>query len=282
MSAIIETRDLCFSYDEEKGGLALDNVSLSFEEGSFVAILGHNGSGKSTLAKHMNAILLPPGGKVFVGGMDTADEAHLFDVRKTAGMVFQNPDNQIVATVVEEDVAFACENMGLPPAEIRQRVDESLAAVGMTAFARHAPHLLSGGQKQRVAIAGVLAMRPRCIVMDEPTAMLDPSGRAEVMEAVRRLRKETGMTVILITHHMDEAAQADRVVVMRHGKVALDGTPKAVFSQVEALSALALEAPQTVQLLYALDPAGDKLSLEALSVEECAGEIIKYLGESAQ
>ena len=282
MPAIIETRDLCFSYDEEKGGLALDNVSLSFEEGSFVAILGHNGSGKSTLAKHMNAILLPTGGKVFVGGMDTADEAHLFDVRKTAGMVFQNPDNQIVATVVEEDVAFACENMGLPPAEIRQRVDESLAAVGMTAFARHAPHLLSGGQKQRVAIAGVLAMRPRCIVMDEPTAMLDPSGRAEVMEAVRRLRKETGMTVILITHHMDEAAQADRVVVMRHGKVALDGTPKAVFSQVEALSALALEAPQTVQLLYALDPVGDKLSLEALSVEECAGEIIKYLGESAQ
>ena len=282
MSAIIETQDLCFSYDEEKGGLALDNVSLSFEEGSFVAILGHNGSGKSTLAKHMNAILLPTGGKVFVGGMDTADEAHLFDVRKTAGMVFQNPDNQIVATVVEEDVAFACENMGLPPAEIRQRVDESLAAVGMTAFARHAPHLLSGGQKQRVAIAGVLAMRPRCIVMDEPTAMLDPSGRAEVMEAVRRLRKETGMTVILITHHMDEAAQADRVVVMRHGKVALDGTPKAVFSQVEALSALALEAPQTVQLLYALDPAGDKLSLKALSVEECAGEIIKYLGESAQ
>ena len=282
MPAIIETRDLCFSYDEEKGGLALDNVSLSFEEGSFVAILGHNGSGKSTLAKHMNAILLPTGGKVFVGGMDTADEAHLFDVRKTAGMVFQNPDNQIVANVVEEDVAFACENMGLPPAEIRQRVDESLAAVGMTAFARHAPHLLSGGQKQRVAIAGVLAMRPRCIVMDEPTAMLDPSGRAEVMEAVRRLRKETGMTVILITHHMDEAAQADRVVVMRHGKVALDGTPKAVFSQVEALSALALEAPQTVQLLYALDPVGDKLSLEALSVEECAGEIIKYLGESAQ
>ena len=282
MPAIIETRDLCFSYDEEKGGLALDSVSLSFEEGSFVAILGHNGSGKSTLAKHMNAILLPTGGKVFVGGMDTADEAHLFDVRKTAGMVFQNPDNQIVATVVEEDVAFACENMGLPPAEIRQRVDESLAAVGMTAFARHAPHLLSGGQKQRVAIAGVLAMRPRCIVMDEPTAMLDPSGRAEVMEAVRRLRKETGMTVILITHHMDEAAQADRVVVMRHGKVALDGTPKAVFSQVEALSALALEAPQTVQLLYALDPVGDKLSLEALSVEECAGEIIKYLGESAQ
>ena len=273
MSAIIETRDLCFSYDEEKGGLALDNVSLSFEEGSFVAILGHNGSGKSTLAKHMNAILLPTGGKVFVGGMDTADEAHLFDVRKTAGMVFQNPDNQIVATVVEEDVAFACENMGLPPAEIRQRVDESLAAVGMTAFARHAPHLLSGGQKQRVAIAGVLAMRPRCIVMDEPTAMLDPSGRAEVMEAVRRLRKETGMTVILITHHMDEAAQADRLVVMSKGKVIADGAPKEVFQDVEGLKAVGLTVPQTTELLWQLRQEGLNVPLDALSDEECAAAL---------
>ena len=270
MSAIIETQDLCFSYDEEKGGLALDNVSLSFEEGSFVAILGHNGSGKSTLAKHMNAILLPTGGKVFVGGMDTADEAHLFDVRKTAGMVFQNPDNQIVATVVEEDVAFACENMGLPPAEIRQRVDESLAAVGMTAFARHAPHLLSGGQKQRVAIAGVLAMRPRCIVMDEPTAMLDPSGRAEVMEAVRRLRKETGMTVILITHHMDEAAQADRLVVMAKGRVVADGAPKEVFQHVEELKSVGLTVPETTELLWQLRQAGVDVPLDALSDEECA------------
>ena len=272
--SILETRDLVFHYEED-GGLALDGVNLSIEEGSFTAILGHNGSGKSTLAKHFNAILLPSGGKVYVGGMDTALEDKLFDIRETAGMVFQNPDNQIVATVVEEDVAFACENMGLPPAEIRKRVDEALAAVGMSEFARHAPHLLSGGQKQRVAIAGVLAMRPRCIVMDEPTAMLDPSGRAEVMAAVSRLNKETGMTVVLITHHMDEAAQADRVIVMKGGKVALDGTPRQVFSQVDKLEGLSLTAPQTVLLLDALK-AG--LDLEALSVEECADQILKYLG----
>ena len=272
--SILETKDLVFHYEED-GGLALDGVNLSIEEGSFTAILGHNGSGKSTLAKHFNAILLPSGGKVYVGGMDTALEDKLFDIRETAGMVFQNPDNQIVATVVEEDVAFACENMGLPPAEIRKRVDEALAAVGMSEFARHAPHLLSGGQKQRVAIAGVLAMRPRCIVMDEPTAMLDPSGRAEVMAAVSRLNKETGMTVVLITHHMDEAAQADRVIVMKGGKVALDGTPRQVFSQVDKLEGLSLTAPQTVLLLDALK-AG--LDLEALSVEECADQILKYLG----
>ena len=272
--AILETRGLTFHYEED-GGLALDGVDLSIEEGSFTAILGHNGSGKSTLAKHFNAILLPSGGKVYVDGMDTAAEEKLFDIRETAGMVFQNPDNQIVATVVEEDVAFACENMGLPQAEIRKRVDEALAAVGMSEFARHAPHLLSGGQKQRVAIAGVLAMRPRYIVMDEPTAMLDPSGRAEVMAAVSRLNKETGMTVVLITHHMDEAAQADRVVVMKGGKVALDGTPRQVFSQVDKLEGLSLTAPQTVLLLNELQ-AG--LNLEALSVEECADEILKYLG----
>ena len=272
--SILETRDLVFHYEED-GGLALDGVSLSIEEGSFTAVLGHNGSGKSTLAKHFNAILLPSGGKVYVDSMDTALEDKLFDIRETAGMVFQNPDNQIVATVVEEDVAFACENMGLPPAEIRKRVDEALAAVGMSEFARHAPHLLSGGQKQRVAIAGVLAMRPRCIVMDEPTAMLDPSGRAEVMAAVSRLNKETGMTVVLITHHMDEAAQADRVIVMKGGKVALDGTPRQVFSQVDKLEGLSLTAPQTVLLLDALK-AG--LDLEALSVEECADQILKYLG----
>ena len=272
--AILETRDLVFHYSED-GGLALDGVNLSIEEGSFTAVLGHNGSGKSTLAKHFNAILLPSGGTVYVGGVDTKVEEHLFDVRKTAGMVFQNPDNQIVATVVEEDVAFACENMGLPPAEIRRRVDEALAAVGMTEFARHAPHLLSGGQKQRVAIAGVLAMRPRVIIMDEPTAMLDPSGRAEVMQAISRLNKETGMTVVLITHHMDEAAQADRVIVMQGGKVALDGTPRQVFSQVDRLEALSLTAPQTVLLLRELD-AG--LNLEALTVEECADQILNYLG----
>ena len=272
--SIIETRDLSFRYDEE-GGLALDGVNIAIEEGTFTAVLGHNGSGKSTLAKHLNAILLPSGGTVYVGGMDTREEDKLFSIRETAGMVFQNPDNQIVATVVEEDVAFACENMGLPPAEIRQRVDAALAAVGMTEFARHAPHLLSGGQKQRVAIAGVLAMRPRVIVMDEPTAMLDPSGRAEVMAAVSRLNKETGMTVVLITHHMDEAAQADRVIVMQGGKVALDGTPRQVFAQVDKLESLALTAPQTVLLLRELEA---DLSLEALSVEECADQIMKYLG----
>ncbi|MBQ7492511.1 MAG: energy-coupling factor transporter ATPase [Clostridia bacterium] len=274
--AIIETKDLTFRYEDADSD-ALCGVTLSIEEGSFTAILGHNGSGKSTFAKHLNAILLPSGGKVYVGGVDTADESRLFDVRKTAGMVFQNPDNQIVATVVEEDVAFACENMGLPQEEIRKRVDECLAAVGMSEYARHAPHLLSGGQKQRVAIAGVLAMRPRCIVMDEPTAMLDPSGRAEVIRAVQQLNRETGMTVILITHHMEEAALADRVIVMKQGKVALDGTPKQVFSQVDRLRELSLAAPQTVQLVHALDPAGTVLSPEALSVEECVGQLMKYL-----
>ena len=272
--SIIRTETLTFRYDEE-GALALDGVDIAIEEGSFTAILGHNGSRKSTLAKHMNAILLPSGGAVYVDGMDTREEDRLFDIRKTAGMVFQNPDNQIVATVVEEDVAFACENMGMPSADIRKRVDESLAAVGMSEFARHAPHLLSGGQKQRVAIAGVLAMRPRCIVMDEPTAMLDPSGREEVMAAVRRLNRETGMTVVLITHHMDEAAQADRVIVMKGGKVALDGTPKQVFCQGERMEERALTAPQTVLLLRELDPT---LDLQALSVEECADQILKYLG----
>ena len=272
--SIIRTENLTFRYDEE-GALALDGVDIAIEEGSFTAILGHNGSGKSTLAKHMNAILLPSGGAVYVDGMNTREEDRLFDIRKTAGMVFQNPDNQIVATVVEEDVAFACENMGMSSADIRKRVDESLAAVGMSEFARHAPHLLSGGQKQRVAIAGVLAMRPRCIVMDEPTAMLDPSGREEVMAAVRKLNRETGMTVVLITHHMDEAAQADRVIVMKGGKVALDGTPKQVFCQVERMEELSLTAPQTVLLLRELDPS---LDLQALSVEECADQILKYLG----
>ena len=273
---IIETKDLTFRYEDADSD-ALCGVTLSIEEGSFTVILGHNGSGKSTFAKHLNAILLPTGGKVYVGGVDTADEDRLFDVRKTAGMVFQNPDNQIVATVVEEDVAFACENMGLPPEEIRKRVDECLAAVGMSEYAKHAPHLLSGGQKQRVAIAGVLAMRPRCIVMDEPTAMLDPSGRAEVIRAVQKLNRETGMTVVLITHHMEEAALADRVIVMKQGKVALDGTPKQVFSQVDRLRELSLTAPQTVQLLYELDPTGEALSPEALSVEECADQLMNYL-----
>ncbi len=276
MAVIIETRELSFRYSEDSP-LALEDVTLSIEEGSFTAVLGHNGSGKSTLAKHLNAILLPSGGKVYVGGIDTADESRLFDIRKTAGMVFQNPDNQIVANVVEEDVAFACENMGLPPEEIRRRVDESLAAVGMSDHAKSAPHLLSGGQKQRVAIAGILAMQPRCIVMDEPTAMLDPSGRAEVMAAIQRLNRSMGVTVVLITHHMDEAAAAQRVIVMKQGRVALDGTPRQIFSQVERMRELSLSVPQTVELLYTLDRDGAVLSLEALSVEECADEILKYL-----
>ena len=276
MAVIIETRELSFRYSEDSP-LALENVTLSIEEGSFTAVLGHNGSGKSTFAKHLNAILLPSGGKVYVGGIDTADESRLFDIRKTAGMVFQNPDNQIVANVVEEDVAFACENMGLPPEEIRRRVDESLAAVGMSDHAKSAPHLLSGGQKQRVAIAGILAMQPRCIVMDEPTAMLDPSGRAEVMAAIQRLNRKMGVTVVLITHHMDEAAAAQRVIVMKQGRVALDGTPRQIFSQVERMRELSLSVPQTVELLYTLDRDGAVLSLEALSVEECADEILKYL-----
>ena len=276
MAVIIETRELSFRYSEDSP-LALEDVTLSIEECSFTAVLGHNGSGKSTFAKHLNAILLPSGGKVYVGGIDTADESRLFDIRKTAGMVFQNPDNQIVANVVEEDVAFACENMGLPPEEIRRRVDESLAAVGMSGHAKSAPHLLSGGQKQRVAIAGILAMQPRCIVMDEPTAMLDPSGRAEVMAAIQRLNRSMGVTVVLITHHMDEAAAAQRVIVMKQGRVALDGTPRQIFSQVERMRELSLSVPQTVELLYTLDRDGAVLSLEALSVEECADEILKYL-----
>ena len=281
MSAMIELKDVTFAYPAEEGKTpknALDGVTLSIEKGSFVAVLGHNGSGKSTLAKTMNAILIPASGQVLVEGMDTADEGKLLAIRQRVGMVFQNPDNQIVANVVEEDVAFACENMGLPPAEIRSRVDEALSAVGMTEFARHAPHLLSGGQKQRIAIAGVLAMRPRCIVMDEPTAMLDPSGREEVIAAVRKLNRETGMTVVLITHHMDEAALADRVIVMKGGKVALDGTPRQVFSQVERMEELSLTAPQTVLLLRELNRDGAGLSLEALSPEECADQILKYLG----
>jgi len=279
MPEIIKTESLCFSYDEEEGAqLVLSDIGLSVEAGDFVAVLGHNGSGKSTLAKHFNVILLPTSGAVYVDGMNTADAERLFAIRGTAGMVFQNPDNQIVATVVEEDVAFACENMGVPQAEIRARVDAALEAVGMTEYARHAPHLLSGGQKQRVAIAGVLAMEPKILVMDEPTAMLDPSGRAEVMNAVKKLNREKGLTVVLITHHMDEAAQARRVVVMERGKVVMDGTPEDVFSQVERVRELSLAAPQTVELEYALNAHGANLSLRDLSVEDCAREIMKYLG----
>ena len=279
MSTIIKTEDLRFSYAVTEGlaPIVLDGVDLGIEAGSFVAVLGHNGSGKSTLAKHMNAILLPTGGKVWVGGMDTADEARLLDIRRTVGMVFQNPDNQIVANVVEEDVAFAPENLGVPPAEIRQRVDAALKAVGMYEYREHAPHLLSGGQKQRVAIAGVIAMAPRCIVLDEPTAMLDPVGRREVLHTIQALNRTSGVTVVLITHHMDEAALADRLVVMADGHVVADGAPKTVFSRVEELRAVGLTVPETVELCYALRQDGLELPLDALSVEECAQALYRLL-----
>ena len=279
MSTIIKTDDLRFSYAVTEGlaPIVLDGVDLEIEAVSFVAVLGHNGSGKSTLAKHMNAILLPTGGKVWVGGMDTADEARLLDIRRTVGMVFQNPDNQIVANVVEEDVAFAPENLGVPPAEIRQRVDAALKAVGMYEYREHAPHLLSGGQKQRVAIAGVIAMAPRCIVLDEPTAMLDPVGRREVLHTIQALNRTSGVTVVLITHHMDEAALADRLVVMADGHVVADGAPKTVFSRVEELRAVGLTVPETVELCYALRQDGLELPLDALSVEECAQALYRLL-----
>ncbi len=277
---IIKTEDLHFSYPAPEEGttpVVLDGVSLDIAEGSFVAVLGHNGCGKSTLAKHMNAILLPSGGTVYVNGIDTSDEDRLLDIRRAVGMVFQNPDNQIVANVVEEDVAFAPENLGVPPAEIRQRVDDALKAVGMYGYREHAPHLLSGGQKQRVAIAGVIAMRPRCIVLDEPTAMLDPIGRRDVLNTIKTLNRERGVTVVLITHHMDEAAQADRLIVMSKGRVVADDTPKAVFSRVEELRQVGLTVPQTTQLLWELRQEGYDVPLDALSDEECAQALYQLL-----
>ena len=276
MQPIIRAERLHYSYpgDEQE---TLHGIDLEIEEGSFVAVLGHNGSGKSTLAKLMNAILLPSSGKVYVDGIDTADEDKLLDIRRTVGMVFQNPDNQIVANVVEEDVAFAPENLGVPPAEIRRRVDDALKAVGMYEYREHAPHLLSGGQKQRVAIAGVIAMAPRCIVLDEPTAMLDPIGRAEVMKTIRELNRSSGVTVVLITHHMDEAAQADRLVVMAKGRVVADGTPRKVFQRVEELKAVGLTVPETTELLWQLRQAGVDVPLDALSDEECAQALFDLL-----
>ena len=278
---MLQTEHLSFTYPAEEGvsasTTALEDVSLSIEKGSFVVVLGHNGSGKSTLAKHMNAVLLPSGGAVYVEGMDTKDEALLLEIRRRVGMVFQNPDNQIVANVVEEDVAFAPENLGVPSDEIRQRVDDALAAVGMSEFTRHAPHLLSGGQKQRVAIAGVIAMAPECIVLDEATAMLDPSGRREVLSAIRTLNKERGITVVLITHHMDEALDADRLIVMNDGRLVMDGTPAEVFTQVDALRAMGLAAPDTVELLYGLRQHGMDVPLTALTVDDCAAAICKAL-----
>ena len=280
MQPMIQTDALSFSYPVEEGQrrtTALDNVTLSIEKGSFVVVLGHHGSGESTLAKHMNAVLLPSGGAVYVEGMDTKKEELLLEIRRRVGMVFQNPDNQIVANVVEEDVAFAPENLGVPTAEIRRRVDDALAAVGMTEFTRHAPHLLSGGQKQRVAIAGVIAMEPECIVLDEATAMLDPSGRREVLDTVHRLNRKRGITVVHITHHMSEAEDADRVIVMNDGVVAMDGAPREIFSRVEELQALGLAAPDTVELLRRLNRHGMDLPLTAITVDECARAIFQAL-----
>ena len=280
MTEIIKTGNLTFSYPPDEGKepvQALKGVDLSIARGSFTVILGHNGSGKSTLAKHMNAVLLPVGGKVWVDGMDTSDEDLLLEVRRRVGMVFQNPDNQIVANVVEEDVAFGPENLGVPTEDIQRRVAAALKAVGMEDFTLHAPHHLSGGQKQRIAIAGIIAMEPACIVLDESTAMLDPLGRREVLDTVRKLNREKGITIVLITHHMDEAAMADRVVVMDSGSVVMDGTPEEVLIRVEELRAIGLAAPHTVELLHGLRQDGFDVPLDALSVPECARAIAESL-----
>ena len=275
---MIKTQDLAFTYpgtEDQVNTRALRGVDVTIERGSFVVILGHNGSGKSTLAKTFNAVLLPSGGKVYVEGMDTMDESLLLEIRRRVGMVFQNPDNQIVANVVEEDVAFAPENLGVPSAEIRKRVDDALEAVGMTQFVKHAPHLLSGGQKQRIAIAGVLAMKPECIVLDEATAMLDPIGRREVLAAVEKLNREQGITVVLITHHMNEAEHADRVIVMNDGLVVMDGKPREVFTRKKELEDIDLAVPDTVSLLFSLREAGMDVPVDAITVEECADAIAK-------
>ena len=276
--AILETKDLRFRYDEEEGPspVVLDGVDLEIEEGSFVAVLGHNGSGKSTMAKMFNAMLLPTGGKVFVDGMDTVDEAVLYEIRQRVGLVLQNPDNQLVASVVEEDVAFGPENLGIPPEEIRVRVDEALKAVGMYDFRLNAPYKLSGGQKQRIAIAGIIAMQPDCIVLDEPTAMLDPRGRSEVLETIHRLNEEKGITIVLITHYMDEAVQAGRVIVMDGGHVLMEGDPREVFSQVELLKKHQLDVPQATELTYRLQGMGFPMPC-TLTTEECVEALAAYL-----
>ena len=280
MNTAISVEHLNYQYpgvDDTPGIGVFEDLNLSVESGSFVAILGGNGCGKSTLAKHFNSILLPSGGAVYVCGMDTKNEDLLLKIRRSVGMVFQNPDNQIVANVVEEDVAFGPENLGIASPEIRRRVDQALKQVGMYEFKDHAPHLLSGGQKQRIAIAGIIAMEPKCIVLDEPTAMLDPRGRREVMDTVLRLNRDKGITVILITHHMDEAAMAQRVVVLNRGSIAADGTPKEVFSQVELLHSLGLAAPETVELCYELNKSGFDFPLDQLNTEECAQTLYERL-----
>ena len=280
MGEIINVEHLAYTYpgvDDTPGVAVFKDLNLRVDAGSFVAVLGGNGCGKSTLAKHFNSILLPCGGKVWVSGMDTSDENKLIAIRRSVGMVFQNPDNQIVANVVEEDVAFGPENLGISSAEIRRRVDNALKQVGMSKYAKHAPHLLSGGQKQRIAIAGIIAMEPKCIVLDEPTAMLDPRGRREVMETVTKLNREKGITIVLITHHMDEAAQAQRVVVMHRGEIAADGKPEEVFSQVELLHQLGLAAPESVELCYELNREGFDLPLDRLNEKECAKALFEAI-----
>ena len=280
MSDIISAEHLAYTYPGVEGtpGIPVfEDLNLTVQEGSFVAVLGTNGCGKSTLAKHFNSILLPTGGKVYVCGIDTSNEDRILTVRRNVGMVFQNPDNQIVANVVEEDVAFGPENLGIASPEIRRRVDSALKQVEMYEYREHAPHLLSGGQKQRVAIAGIIAMEPRCIVLDEPTAMLDPRGRREVIDTIGRLNREKGITVVLITHHMDEAAKADRVVVLNKGKVAADGTPQQVFAQVELLHSLGLASPETVELCWELNKLGFDLPLDKLEPEECAQTLYEHL-----
>lgn len=284
MGDIIKAENIIFEYpvlDEDGNEVSrtrvLDDVSLCVPEGQFLAVLGHNGSGKSTLAKHFNGILLPMSGSVTVDGMDTKDESRIYDIRQTVGMVFQNPDNQIVATIVEEDAAFALENLGVEPKEIRRRVDEALKTVDMYEYREHSPHQLSGGQKQRVAIAGIIAMRPRCIVMDEPTAMLDPKGRKEIMKTIKLLNREHGITVVLITHYMEEAAQADRVVVIDKGKILLDDVPKKIFSQVELLRSVGLDVPQTIELMYELKKSGLDVPDDLLYEEECAEYLFDML-----
>ena len=285
MENIIQVEHLAFSYpgfDDSPAIAVFEDLNLTVEQGSFVAVLGTNGCGKSTLAKHFNSILLPTGGKVYVCGIDTSLDDRIMSVRRNVGMVFQNPDNQIVANVVEEDVAFGPENLGISSPEIRHRVNKALKQVGMYEYREHAPHLLSGGQKQRIAIAGVIAMEPKCIVLDEPTAMLDPRGRREVVETIGRLNKEKGITVVLITHHMDEAAKADRVVVLHKGKVTADGAPREVFSQVELLHSIGLAAPDTVELCRELNREGFDLPLDKLEPEECAQTLYEMLTEKGK
>lgn len=276
--AMIKCTNVSFKYIKHSEGIneekyAVKNVDLEVKKGEFLVILGHNGSGKSTIAKHMNALVVPTEGTVVVDGLDTSKSENVWNIRSKAGMVFQNPDNQLVATIVEEDVAFGPENLGVEPSEIRRRVDESLEKVGMTKYKRHAPHLLSGGQKQRIAIAGILAIEPQCIIFDEPTAMLDPSGRRDVLKNIKYLNKSHGMTVILITHYMDEAAQADRIIVMDGGSVKMEGTPREIFPQVERMKKIGLDVPQVTELAYELKKSGININEKILNVDEMVNEL---------